>query len=283
MPKVDLSAELAQKLLHTLEQQRQTGSDYPLTAARLAALAHPSATSEQVSKGLAKKPFAAKWIVANKKDPNSPLALAEDTGSPGPPSPILLEYTLGLCVQRRQATASADKSDRQSRKKALKPAFKAALERQIAEQSLSALGRRDYGDRNKPQLYLQQFPPPPPKKKPAEELSEKLVQELSEQRGTDAYPLPLDRLVEQTGIRTTPAIVKQALGRGTFPQSGRTRPAASAGTARRPWRAIRMPASPPLWRSVLSLTLKPDNQAVSVADLKKKLPKNLQGSFNPPS
>jgi len=39
MPKGDLVAELAEKLLHTLERQRHADRDNPLTVARLAALA----------------------------------------------------------------------------------------------------------------------------------------------------------------------------------------------------------------------------------------------------
>ena len=36
------------------------------------------------------------------------------------------------------------------------------------------------------------------------------------QRGSDAYPPRLDRLIVETGIAATPAVVKQALGREPF-------------------------------------------------------------------
>ena len=109
MPKANPAAELAQKLRNTLEQQRQSGGEYPLTVARLTALADLQAAPELVGKALAKKPFAEQWIVANKKDANSPIALAEDSERLAA-SPLLLEYAARFAVQRRQAAAYADKS-----------------------------------------------------------------------------------------------------------------------------------------------------------------------------
>ncbi|HWG43225.1 MAG TPA: hypothetical protein VN688_10600 [Gemmataceae bacterium] len=283
MPKVDLVAELAQKLLHALEQQRQSDSDYPLSVVRLTALADPQATPEQVVKALAKKPFATKWIIAGKKDPNSPIALAEDVERLAA-SPMLLEYTLGLVCSADKPlhppTKAVGKVD-----KALKPTFKAALDRQIVEQTLPpSVGMLTI--KNKPQLYLQRFPPPPPpppKKKPGEELSAKLVQVLTEQRehGAENYPLPLDRLIEQAGLDTTPAIVKKAFGLEPFrSQAVLALPRLSDGPVALKNDTERLMASPLLWRSLLMMTRKPDNQAVSAADLKKKLSKNLQQHFS---
>jgi hypothetical protein len=218
MPKTNPVAELAQKMLDRLRQHRPQGAppgDWPLTVARLAPLADPQATPEQVSKALAKKPFVAEWVLAHKKDPASPIVLAEETDALAG-SPRLLEYALGqLC--------SADKPLHPLAKvvgkvdKALQPAFQAALERQLAENTLPAtVGTRTVKD--KPHLYLQQYPPPPPKRPPAEELSEKLLQTLSVQRaqGPQAYPLSLNRLVEQTAAAAKPALVKQAIAREPF-------------------------------------------------------------------
>jgi hypothetical protein len=282
MPKANPIAELAQKLLHTLEQLRSSNSDYPLSVARLTALAHPQATPEQVKKALAKKPFAAKWLIAGKKDANSPIALAEDRERLAA-SPLLLEFALGqLC--------SADKPLHTPVKvvgkvdKALRPAFQAALDRQIADNTLPpTVGVTTV--RNKPHLYLQRFPPPPPpppKKKPAEELSEKLVQVLIEQRerGPDAYPTALDRLIEQTGIMVTPTVLKQALGREPF------RSQAVLALPKQPGSPVgladdreRLMTPPRLLHLALTTTRTEDNQAVSVTDLAKKLPKDLQGLF----
>ena len=156
MPKVDLIAELAGKLLAALQQQRQSGSDYPLTVAHLAALADPQATPEQVLKALAKKPFAARWLLASKKDTNSPIVLAED-GERLAASPLLLEYALGLVCSADKPlhppTKAVGKVD-----KTLRPAFQAALARQIADNTLPATVGVALV-RGKPQLYLQLFYP----------------------------------------------------------------------------------------------------------------------------
>jgi hypothetical protein len=282
MPKADPAAELAQKLRTSLEQQRQSSGEYPLTVAHLAALADPQAPLELVGKALAKKPFAGQWIVANKKDANSPIALAED-GERLAASPLLLEYTLGLLC-------SADKPLHPPTKvagkvaKPLQPAFKAALERHIAENTLlSTVGVVNV--RGKPQLYLQRFPPPPPpppKKKPAEQLSEMLVQALFEQRerGPEAYPAELHRLVEQTSLAPAARVLKQALGKEPF------RSQAVLALPKRPDSPVvladdreRLLTSPRLLRLTLAAARTPDNQAVSVTDLGKKLPRNLQGDF----
>jgi hypothetical protein len=282
MPKPNPAAELAQKLLTTLEQQRQSGGEYPVTVARLAALADPQAALEMASRALAKKPFAAKWVVANKKDANSPIALVEDSANLAA-SPLLLEYALGLVCSADKPlhtpTQAVNKVD-----KSLRPAFKAALERRIAENTLPAtVGVVSV--RGKTQLYLQRFPPPPPpppKKKPAEELSEKLMQALMGQRerGSDAYPAELQRLVEQTGLAPAARVLKQALGKEPFHSQ------AVLALPKRPDSPVvladdreRLLASPRLVRLALAAARTPDNQAVSVIDLAKKLPRPLQGDF----
>jgi nucleotide-binding universal stress UspA family protein len=281
MPKADPIKDLAEKLLHALEKQRQSG-DYPLTVEHLAVLADPQAPPEQVSKALNKKPFAAKWIVANKKDRNSPLTLAEDAERLAA-GPQLLEYALSLLC-------SADKPLHTPAKvisavdKALRTAFKAALERAIAENNVPATVGIVWV-KKKPQLYLQRFPPPPPpppKQKPAEELSEKLVQVLSEQRerGGEAYPLPLDRLFELTGTTATAKVRKQALGKEPFHSR------VLLALPKQPDSPValiddrdRLLTSPLLLHGVFAMTRTPDNQAVNVTELARKLPKNLQGDF----
>jgi hypothetical protein len=276
MPKANPAAELAQKLRTTLEQQRQSGAEYPLTVARLAALTDPQAPPELVGKALAKKSFAAQWIIANKKDVDSPIVFAED-GEHLAESPLLLEYALGLLCRAdkplhtpTQAITKVDKT--------LRPAFKAAIERRIAENALPpTVGV--VKARGKTQLYLQRFPPP---KKPAEELSEKLVQALIEQRerGPDAYPAELHHLVEQTGLAPAARVLTQALGKEPF------RGQALLALPKRPDSPVvltddreRLLASPRLLRLVLGTARTPDNQAVSVSDLARKFTQNLQGDF----
>jgi hypothetical protein len=274
VPKVDVVAKLAEKLLHTLEHQ-QSGGDYPLTVARLAALTDPQATPEQVTKALGKKPFAARWIAASKKDANSPIALVED-GERLAASPLLLEFALGLVCSAEKPpqtpTKAVNKVD-----KVLRPAFKVALERQIDENALpAAVGVLIV--RGKPQLYLKKFPP----KDPAEELSKKLVQTLIEQRerGSDAYPVPLNQLIEQTGVAAKATARKQALGREPF------RGQAILAMPSRPDTLValasdseRLASSPALLHRVLNAVRTADNQAVALTDLKKKIGASLQGPF----
>ncbi|MHB1422751.1 MAG: hypothetical protein ACYC3I_06050 [Gemmataceae bacterium] len=282
MPRTDPIAELAQKLLTTLEQQRQSGGEYPLAVARLAALADPQATAEQVSKALSKKPFAAKWILANKKDHNSPIALVED-GDRLASSPLLLEFALGLlCSADKPVQTPARTVNKVD--KSLRIAFKRSLEQQIADNALPpTVGVTTI--RGKPQLYLQRFPPPPPpppKKKPAEELSEKLVQVLLDdrQRGPNAYPAELNRLVERAGVAVTPTLLKQALGREPFRnQTLHVLPRLPNSLVVLSDDRQRLLDSPRLLSLVLKTARTPDNQAVSVMDLAKKLPRHLQADF----
>jgi hypothetical protein len=281
VPRANPIADLAQKLLTTLEQLRPSG-DYPPTVERLAALADPQATPEQVKKALNKKPFAERWSIINKKDLHSTIVLVED-GERLVAGPQLLEYALGLLCSAEKPVHPLTKVVNKV-EKTLRPAFKAALERGIVENSLPpTVGMVMV--RGKPQLYLQRFPPPPPpppKKKPAEELSEKLVQVLNRQRelGDDAYPLPLDRLYEMTDATATAKVRKQALGKEPFraqamlalPKRADSLVALAADRAR-------LLASPHLLQSVLTAARTPDNQAVAATDLVKKLPKNLHGDF----
>ena len=275
MPRVDPVAELAAKLLHALEQQRQSGGDYPLTVARLAALADPQATPEQVAKALGKKPFAAKWVVANKKDANSPIVLAEDRERLAD-SPQLVEYALGMLCSAdtplhtpAKVVSKVDKS--------LRPAFKAVLERQIAANGLPAMvGVRIA--RGKPQLYLQQFPP----KDPVEELSKKLVEALSQQRerGPDDYPTPLARLIERTGLAVKPTELKQALVREPFRgQAVVAMPSVPDSLVALNADAERLASSPALLHRAVTATRTADNQALTLTDLKKKIAPSLQGQF----
>ena len=276
MPKVDGIAVLAQKLLIALEQRRQENSDYPLTVARLAALADPLATPDQVNKALGKKPFAAKWLIAKKKDPNSPIALADD-GERLTASPMLLEFALDqLCDADHSLHTAAKIVGRLE--KALRPAFKAALERRIDENALPpTVGVLRV--KNKPQLYLRQFPPP---KDPSEKLSEKLVQVLTEQRqrGADAYPPSLDRLIAETGIAATPTAMKKALGLEPFrSQTVLAMPSRPDSLVALVADAELLASSPTLLPRVLAATRTADNQAMTIADLKKKIIGSLQESF----
>jgi hypothetical protein len=216
MPKQDAVAELARKLVETLQREREVGPDrYPLTVGRLAELADPQAAPEQVQKALSKKPFAEQLMVARKKDPASPIALREDAGRLAEGT-LLLEYALGLvCTAEKPLHPPARVVGKVD--KALQPLFTAALERRIADNNWpEAVGQVSV--KGKPQLYLRRFPPPPPKKKPAEELSEKLLHALQTRRaeGGSAYPVPLNDLAAGVDPTVKPSLVKQAVAAEPF-------------------------------------------------------------------
>jgi hypothetical protein len=91
MARQDATGQRAARLVDTLRGRREQGDDaYPLTVARLRELAEPDAADPDVFKALAKKPFAQQIVVAGKKDPASPIALAEYAAalaaSPLPPA-----------------------------------------------------------------------------------------------------------------------------------------------------------------------------------------------------
>src|SRR5260370_9169025 len=87
------AAEVAAKMVQTLREQRDQGSAYPLTRKQLAELANPSATEDLKAKAAKHKGFTGAVLLARKKAPDSPLALA---GRPRPPGdhPLPLAWVL---------------------------------------------------------------------------------------------------------------------------------------------------------------------------------------------
>ncbi len=77
LPRLAPEVELAGKLLRALHEHRQRG-DYPLTLIRLVRDADPQASAELVQKALAAKAFKPHVLLALPKNPETPLALAED-------------------------------------------------------------------------------------------------------------------------------------------------------------------------------------------------------------
>jgi hypothetical protein len=274
MAKANARAMLAGRLLELLRRQREAGDDL-LTATRLAVLAGPEVTAEQALKVLASKPFAAAVALAHKKDGAAPLALAEDADRLAA-SPQLLQFALNCACTATKPLQPLAKVVMQV-EKPLRPAFEAALRRCLEAGALpSEAGSQTV--RGRPYLYLQRLPPPKP---PALELSERLVRALEEQRGggEGAYPVPLGRLVELAGAAPA-AVVKKALAAEPF------RSQAVAALARRADAPVALAAdrdtlaaSPLLLLAVLSAARTADNQAVGLAELKKKLVEPLRQPF----
>ncbi len=212
MPKVDAVAVLAERIVRTLEEQRGRGPGaYPLTLAQLPALIDPETTPQQVGKALGKKPFAARFAVASRKSPDSPLALVEDAPALAD-SPLLLRFALnGLCTAAaplqpfKKVEARVDKQ--------LRPAFAAALQRRLAAQSWPAgIGVRV--KRGQPFLFLEDYPPP---LTPAAALSQTLLRSLEEQRTAEPMVFPsLSSLLPASKPAVTAALRKEALATPPF-------------------------------------------------------------------
>ena len=96
MPKPDAAADLAARMVQTLERLREhVGDAYPPTLSQFAALADPLAPPDLAAKALKKKPFAARLLAAAPKRPDSPVALAEDADRLAD-SPRLIKFALSL-------------------------------------------------------------------------------------------------------------------------------------------------------------------------------------------
>src|SRR5262249_38187819 len=100
-------------------------------------------------------------VLAAKKDPAAPVALAEDAALLAR-SPLLLEYALArLCSAEKPLHPVARVAGQVE--KGLREPFTASLEERLAGSALPpGVGQRVV--KGKPHFYLERFPPPAPKK-----------------------------------------------------------------------------------------------------------------------
>ncbi|HZT80743.1 MAG TPA: hypothetical protein VFA26_10990 [Gemmataceae bacterium] len=273
--KTDAADELARRLIQALEDRRAAG-DYPLPLRRLAELADPQATPEQVAAAVKKTSFKGRALAALPRSDATPVALREDVDRLAE-SPLLLEAVLELVctdaarthpVSKLKAKVPAD----------LKKPFEAAVNRLAREDALPpAVGAVVV--RGRPQLFLKRLPPLPP---PEARLAEKLVRALEAQRqlGGDAYPLPLQRLLELTEPDAGPTLVNKAVAAPPF--------AARAVLARAKDRAApvalrddlpRLAASPLLLDYAVRVTRTETTRAFSAPELGKKIGKDVGREF----
>jgi len=211
MPKVDAVAELAGKLVRTLQEMRAEPSGYPPTLGRLSARAEPAATAEQIKKALAKKPFASQLLPSSKKHLEGPIALAEDLELLAR-SPALLEFALSqLCTPEKPLTPLPKVVS--VVEKTLRPAFQTALEQQLRDNSLPDVAGVLIV-KGKPNLFLKRCPPP---LSPQAELAGRLVEALRQRkvRGT-GYPPTLEELKQEVEPTVKAPLLKQALNHDSF-------------------------------------------------------------------
>jgi hypothetical protein len=276
MAKPNPIVSLAERLVRTLREQREHGSEtYPITRSALAALAAPEAAAGDLAKAFRKKPFTAAFVFAHKSDPHSPIILAEDAERLAASS-LLVEFALSrICTPQKPTHPPARAVKKID--KALQPLFATALERRLAA--------KDWPEtvgvvtiKNKPHLYLKRMPPPPPP--PATQLAAALLDTLHRLQQSDGYPLTLTQLVQRTDAGASPELVRQALKEKSFkPQVV----LALANHLDSPLVLVadvpRLASSPLLLETVLAAIRTSNNQAVPAADLGKKLDKALRQPF----
>jgi hypothetical protein len=213
--KKDAAGELAGKLLAVLEAQRALGKEaYPVALSRLAELADPLAAPDLIAKAVGKKRFKDRAVAASiKTKAAAGLAALTDDIERLAGDPRLLESALEtLCTSEMPLWPLNKVKALVANAKVRKP-FEEAVARQVRDNALPvAVGGRL--ERNKPVLYLKRFPP----REPDEVLAEKLLQALEAQQrlGGDAYPPPLQRLVELAAPQAKSRHLARALRRPTL-------------------------------------------------------------------
>src|SRR4051794_13438555 len=122
--------ERGARLVEALRARRESGAGYPTTVRRLREQAEPEGSDEDALKALAAKPAAEQVVLAARKDPEAPVALAEDAELLAA-SPLLAEYALGkVCSAEKPLHPVAKVAGKVDR--GLQGAFAAALEGQAA-------------------------------------------------------------------------------------------------------------------------------------------------------
>jgi hypothetical protein len=278
--KPDHATTLSEKLLHTLEAQRALGANaYPLTLQRLAELSDPQAPPELLLKAAGKKPFAEAALVAQKKNLAAPVALRADAAALAA-SPLLLDFALATSCKPEKPTVAIDKLAGKLDADLRQP-FAEAVNRRVQDNALPpTVGSITV--KNATHLYLQRMPPPPPKKKPEVALAEKLLQTLERQRslGGDAYPLPLQRLVELTDPQAPPKVLAKATATPPFAERAivaqKKAPAAPVALRQD---LDRLAASPLLLEFVLEAVCTPQKPTWPITKLQGKLNADLRERF----
>src|SRR5438128_1164995 len=126
---------LAEQLVASLRAARdQGGQDYPLTLQRLGALVQTDAPAEVRARAFKHRSFTAQVSLAQKKHPDSPVALADDSQRLAD-SPLLLGWLLDQSCTPEAPAVALDKLARKV-DAPLRAAFLAAVHQQVADGTL---------------------------------------------------------------------------------------------------------------------------------------------------
>jgi hypothetical protein len=263
---------LAETLLQALHQQQAAGT-YPLPLRQLIARAQAEAAPE-LAKAVAHNTFQEHAVIAAKKNPDAPVALAEDIPQLAE-SATLLEFALGLLSTEKKPLHPVAKVVAKVDAR-LRESFAAAVQRRLdagtLPPSVAATRIKDV-----PHLCLRAYLP---KIAPEVELAAKLLQTLENQRHSDDYPLPLAQLIQKTEAHANAELVAKALAARNIkahvlfalPGHPQTPVALSDDVDR-------LAEWPGLLEVLLANVCTADNQAAGAADLVKKVHKHLRKPF----
>lgn len=270
MAKVNLHADRAARLVARLQQERDSGGEYPLTLARLRELVDPAASDDDLHKAMGQKVIAGQVVLAAKKDVASPVALADDATRLGQ-SPLLIEYAVGLLstaeAPLHPLTKIAGKIN-----KTLKVAFVDATTKGLVPESVVV-----HAVKGKPHLRLAKYTLPPP---PEQALVEELLKLLRQARERGDYPLPLAELLLRAGHQAGTKVVKAALALKAYTSAVvQAVPRLATSLVVLEGDEGRLVYDTRLVELLLGMVRTSDNQAVPVAELGKKLEAGLRGAF----
>ncbi len=263
---------LAERLVQVLQTEKERGN-YPLKLRELTACAEADNTPE-LKKALAHKAFQSQVVVAAARNVDAPVALASDLDQLVG-SALLLEFAVGLLSTETKPLHPAAKVVAKVDAR-VREAFAGVLERRATARDLPA---------SIAVVRVQDvahfcLTPYLPRLAPEVELAGKLLQLLQDRRLHGDYPVLLARLIEEADPTVSPEVVEKALAARSFkphvllalPGDPQT-PIALSGDVDQLARA------PGLLEAVLAQSVTPDNQAVTPADLAKKLGKALRPPF----
>ena len=281
MPKKpDDAAELSQKLLHTLGQQRSLGAPaYPLTLTRLAELA-PADTSpvvptpELVLKAIKKKPFNGQVLLVQPKALDSPLALLSDLDQLAA-SPMLLEYVVRTACT--PANPTVDVAKLKTKVPApLRPLFMEAVARAMQENTLpAAVGVVTV--KKKRHLHWKQWPLA---RDPVAVLAEGLIAALQARRQAGAgYPATVRQLADALDPAPSAAVLKQAVAQPAFAAAVALGTKDIEGPAALADDRAALAGSDLLLTTALTRSKPGQGQALTAAELKKQVAPTLAGPF----
>jgi hypothetical protein len=263
--RVPPEARLCDRLLGALRAHQAGGE--PLTLQRLRQEAAADVPAELFDLALKDRSLKGRLLLSLPGDAEAPVGLAGDEERLAR-SPLLLERAVaGLSTAEHPFAPVAKVVGRVA--SPLREAFRAALEKQVEEGTLPPAVASGTV-KGKPHLRLSKYPPPRPL---AEVLAERWLGDLRAQRDRGTYPVVLTELLQGADPRVTRTVPAFAEATVTAGVSGAVTLVALAEDR------DRLLSDGRLLEAAVQAVTSPDNQAVPLPGVKKKVTKELQGAF----